>query len=65
MPTGHCTQEEGELAPCVVEYVPAGHWVQLKEAGALQLPRGQHTPDPEALNVSGAQARHWLEPGAL
>ncbi len=54
----HWTQEDAELAPWVGEYVPAGHWVQLVEPDALQLPRGQHTPASEELNVLDAHNWH-------
>ena len=39
--------------------------MQLVPLGALQEPKGQHRPEPEALYVSGAQDWHWVDPGAL
>ena len=45
--------------------MPAGHWVQLVDPGALQLPKVQHTPEPEALYLSSAQGWHCEKPGTL
>ena len=45
--------------------MPAGHWVQLVDPGALQEPRVQHTPEPEALKELGAQDWHCENPRAL
>ena len=45
--------------------MPAGHWEQLIDPGALQLPREQHAPEPAALYVLNAQGWHRLLPGAL
>ena len=61
----HWTQLDAELAPWVEEYVPGGHGVQLYDPDALQLPRGQHAPEPEALYVLGAQVWQDAELAAL